>query len=170
VVARSRTRRSERGVAFTEFALIFPIFLLIFLSSIDIGRLIYIRQVIANLSREGASLASRGSTDAQAIGAIEAADDPLDLAKYGKVIVSTISRRSPADGTPWVTNQTVDGTFAFNSRVGTVGAKATVPGVASLAAGITIRTVEVATPFKPVMSSTGFGVVYPSFVYEVSYF
>jgi Flp pilus assembly protein TadG len=166
----SRTRRSERGVAFTEFALVFPIFLLVFLSSIDIGRLIYMRQVIANLSREGASLASRGATDAQAISAIEASDDPIDLKKAGKTIVSTIRRKSAADGTPWVFTQTADGTFAFDSRVGLVGQKANVPGVASIATGITIRTVEVATPFKPVMSSTGFGVIYPSFVYEVSYF
>ena len=163
-------RRSERGVAFTEFALIFPLFLVIFVSSIDVGRLIYIRQVVANLSREGASLASRGSTDAQAITAIESADDPLDLKKYGKVIVSTVQRKSAADGTPWIFTQSSDGTFAFNSRVGTVGTKATLPGVASLATGITVKTVEVATPFKAVMSSTGFGVVYPTFVYEVSYF
>src|SRR4029077_20592804 len=96
----ARRGKHQRGVAFTEFALIFPIFLLVFLSSIDIGRLIYMRQVIANLSREGASLASRGATDAQAISAIEAADDPLDLKNAGKTIVSTVRRKSAADGTP----------------------------------------------------------------------
>jgi Flp pilus assembly protein TadG len=168
-MARMR-KKHERGVAFTEFALVFPLFLLVFLSSIDIGRLIYMRQVIANLSREGASLASRGATDAQAIAAVQASDDPLDLKAAGKTIVTTIRRKSSTDGTPWVFAQTADGNFAFDSRVGLVGAKANVPGVAAVATGITIRTVEVASRFKPVMSSTGFGVIYPSFVYEVSYF
>ena len=163
-------RRHQRGVAFTEFAVVFPLFLFVFIASIDIGRFIYFRQVVANLSREGASLASRGSTDAQAIAAIEAADDPFDLKTYGRVIVSTVTRKSASDGTPWVTAQTVDGSFAFDSRVGLVNQRAIVPGVASLASGITVRTVEVATRFKPVMTSTGFGVLYPTFVYEVSYF
>ena len=163
-------RTAERGAAFTELAIVFPILLFTFIASMDVGRFIYFRQVIANLSREGASLASRGATDAQAISAIEASDDPFDLKNYGKTIVSTIRRKDANDGTPWVFAQTTSGTFAFNSHVGSVGARAAVPGVANLASGITIRTVEVASPFKPVMNTPWLGVLYPTFVYEVSYF
>ena len=43
------------------------------------------------------------------------------------------------------------------------------PGIDSLAPGVTLRAVEVAHRFSSAMGSS-FGLLYPELVYEVSYF
>jgi len=52
----SRSRRG-RGQALVEFALILPVFLLIFFGIIDAGRLIFTYNTIANASRSAARVA-----------------------------------------------------------------------------------------------------------------
>lgn len=48
------TRRSqERGQALVEFALVLPVFLLLFFGIIDIGRLVYVNNAVAQAAREG---------------------------------------------------------------------------------------------------------------------
>ena len=48
----TRTGR-ERGQALVEFALVFPVFLLLFFGVIDIGRLVYVNNAVAQAAREG---------------------------------------------------------------------------------------------------------------------
>ncbi len=45
--------RPERGQALVEFALVFPVFLLLFFGVIDIGRLVYVNNAVAQAAREG---------------------------------------------------------------------------------------------------------------------
>ena len=52
-----RSRRRVRGQGLTEFALIFPIFILLLVVVFDFGRAIYAHHTIANAARGGARVA-----------------------------------------------------------------------------------------------------------------
>lgn len=45
---------TERGAALVEFALVFPILLLLLMGIVEFGLLFYNKQVLTNASREGA--------------------------------------------------------------------------------------------------------------------
>ena len=47
-------RRNRRGAAAVEFALVAPIFFLLVLGMIEVGRALMVQQIITNASREGA--------------------------------------------------------------------------------------------------------------------
>lgn len=47
-------RRKRRGAAAVEFALVAPIFFLLVLGMVEIGRAVMVQQVLTNASREGA--------------------------------------------------------------------------------------------------------------------
>jgi Flp pilus assembly protein TadG len=159
-------------VGLVEFAIVFPILLMLFVGTLDFGRLVYFQQIVSNISREGGSMASRGATDAQVITAAEASDDPLDLVAAGRTVISTIQRQSAQNATPWVTQQTAHGGLTtFQSHVGTVGGPAVVPGITQMADGVTLYAVEVVHRFRPVMPVGVLGTgLYPDTVYDVSYF
>jgi hypothetical protein len=62
-------RRHSPGQTLVEFALVFPVFVLLFFGVIDGGRAIYMNTVVSQAAREGARLAAveaswMGSTDA----------------------------------------------------------------------------------------------------------
>ena len=162
----------ERGVAFGEFAILLPIFLVVLAGAVDVGRMIYFQQVVTNLSREAANIVSRGGSDAAAFAATEAADDPLDVTSDGGGIISRISRKSSTDGRPWVVEQVASGGLAgLTSRVGSPGGPAAVPDIDELPQGLTLRAVEVIHTFEPVLNGRGLGLsIYPSTVYDVAYF
>lgn len=52
-----RTRRRSHGQGLVEFALIFPIFILLLVIVFDFGRAIYAHHTIANAARQGARVA-----------------------------------------------------------------------------------------------------------------
>lgn len=63
-----RTRRGERGSQLIEFALVFPMLLLVMLGIIDFGLLFQRYEVLTNAVREGARVAvlpGYGATDVQ---------------------------------------------------------------------------------------------------------
>jgi Flp pilus assembly protein TadG len=51
-------RSDERGVALLETALILPVFLMLVMGTIDLGRAVYIRTALANAARDGARFAT----------------------------------------------------------------------------------------------------------------
>ncbi len=57
--------RSGRGQSLTEFALVFPMFLLVVLSLVIVGLWIFYSQQLANAAREGARYAAVHSTSSQ---------------------------------------------------------------------------------------------------------
>lgn len=62
-VAPSRTRRaSSRGQSLVELALIAPVFLILLMTAIDLGRLMYSQITITNAAKEAALVASQGGT------------------------------------------------------------------------------------------------------------
>ncbi len=50
-------RKDRRGAAAVEFAIIAPLFFLLILGMVEIGRAVMVQQIITNASREGARLA-----------------------------------------------------------------------------------------------------------------
>jgi hypothetical protein len=154
-----------------ELVCLLPVLLLVFAAAIDTARLIHFHQIIASLVREGGSLASRGSTAAQTIAALQGRDGMLDLQNGGRIIVTTIRRRSPGSPTPWVVDQTAQGGFAtFASRVGAPGEAANVPGITALDSGVTMRAIEVVHRFRAAAAPSALQVAFPTEVYDVAYY
>lgn len=61
-----RLRKSRRGAAAVEFAIVLPVFVLLVFGMIEYGRMVMVQQVITNASREGARRAVLdGSTVSQ---------------------------------------------------------------------------------------------------------
>lgn len=58
-----RKRQRTRGVAMVEYAMIMPVFLLLFAGIIEFGRAVMVQQVITNAAREGARMAVRPGED-----------------------------------------------------------------------------------------------------------
>jgi Flp pilus assembly protein TadG len=92
----------ERGIAAVELALILPILLVLAFAVIDLGRFIQARMVIANMSREGGSLASRLEYDPTNKTALQtefrrildmlmSASSGLNMAADGKIYISRIT-------------------------------------------------------------------------------
>jgi PKD repeat protein len=57
-----RRRDRSRGQSLVEIALVAPVFLLLLLTAIDLGRLLYSQITISNAAKEGALVASQGGT------------------------------------------------------------------------------------------------------------
>jgi len=109
----------KRGVALIEFALAIPMLIILVMGTIDIGRLIQSRMIIAGVSREGASVASRQATiDPGLTNLLVASGKPLELAgSDGRIIVTRISAsKDPANPNPTIVTQLVTGGLGVGSR------------------------------------------------------
>jgi len=96
-------RRSESGQAFIEFTFVVLMLIIMLFGLIDFGRAIYEHEVLTNLSREGANLASRNTSLASAAAAV-VADSSLNLGgSNGFVIVSSVSTSN--NGLDYVTTK-----------------------------------------------------------------
>jgi Flp pilus assembly protein TadG len=99
-------RRKRRGVAAVEFAIVAPIFFLLVLGMIEIGRMIMVQQILTNASREGARIAILDGTSTQMVkdkvndylatanisgAATVVSPDPPTSAAYGEPVTVTVS-------------------------------------------------------------------------------
>ena len=112
----------RRGIALIEFALILPILVILVLATVDFGRLIQVRLIISNVSREGGSLAARQTTvDTSLTTVLKESGKPLNLiGPDGKIIVTRIkSGTSAAAANPTIATQFSRGTLAKNSTIAT---------------------------------------------------
>ena len=65
----AREKRRTRGQALVEFALVFPLFMLLLFGVIDVGRLVYVYNAISQGAREGSRYGSvAGFGDSCALG------------------------------------------------------------------------------------------------------
>ena len=167
-----KTAANERAAMMVELAAFLPLFLIIFVATFDLGRLVYASQIVTNLAREAASLASRGASDFEVVTATEASDGMLDVSgPDGGIIISTIRRHSSGDGTPWVVAQAVTGALpGLSSRVGSINGAAAVPNLSELPEGVTLRSVEVEHKFTPVFECRPLGLgLSPPTVHHVAF-
>jgi Flp pilus assembly protein TadG len=166
-------RTGESGVALGEFAIILPLLLVVLLGVVDLGRLMSGYQTLNDLSREAANLVSRGASMDAAVAAIGISNTgPVDVVGNGAIIISTLTRRSDGDSTPWVVDQFRSGTIAGSaSRVGSEGGPARMPNVDALETGVTVMAVELVHGFEPLFPIDALGLdLYPEVLYEAAFF
>ena len=73
----ARPRRRDRGQALVEVALVAPLFFLMFFGIIDLARVIWANDVVANAAREGARFASVNAGDPSRTSPTEATPDEI---------------------------------------------------------------------------------------------
>jgi len=111
-----RSCRKERlGVAAVEFAVVAPLFFLLLLGMVEIGRMVMVQQVITNASREGARIGVLdGSTTTDVMNAVEGylasggvrnatvtiTPDPPSQAGYDEPVTVTV--RVPFSQVSWL--------------------------------------------------------------------
>lgn len=110
---------SQGGFASTEFALVLPILVVMAFATLDIGRMIFARSVVANVSREGGSLASREIKSGPDLAALlQASGTPLDLNAEGKIYISGLAAgQSGQSSDPTCTDGTTSGGLADSEVV-----------------------------------------------------
>jgi Flp pilus assembly protein TadG len=165
-------RGSQKGTALAELAVLLPVVITTLLAVIDFGRLVYCYQVATDLTREAANLVSRGTPTTDAWNAAASADGPIQLDEDGEMIISVIRRKSTADSTPWIFEQTSNGPLlSVKSQVGILNQKAKIPHITSIGAGVTVTAVEIYHGFEPIFASGDLALtMYPEFVYGAAFF
>lgn len=121
--ARHVRRRfgSSRGTSIIEFTLVLPLLLIMILALVEFGHLIQSRLIIANVSREGGSMASRTITvDGVLANLVAVSGHPLILnGADGKVIITRIDAGESANKpNPVITTQVSAGSLGQASAVG----------------------------------------------------
>jgi Flp pilus assembly protein TadG len=166
-----RLRRGESGQAFIEFSLIIMVMTVMLFGLIDFGRFIYQRQVVVNLSREGANLVLRNTSPDVAAAAVLNSSSPLTMNTKGRLFMSTVSN---SNGTVQVTSQWATGGLnSVSSKIGAVNSTANMPSTPTKipAAGKNLYVTEVYYSFTPI---TPLGkllkLVMPATLYDVAYF
>jgi len=90
-------RGGSRGQALTEFALVLPIFFVLILGTLDVGRVVLANDMVANVAREGARYASvHGATPAGCDGSAQRPCATTPLSKSD--IISYTTARAVAAG------------------------------------------------------------------------
>ncbi len=160
-------RRAQRGLAVVEFAMVLPILVVLVFGIIDLGRAVLTHQVLINVSREAANLASRGTALSDAMAAVMTSAQPLDLPGAGYVILTEVVR--DANGHARIRAQAASGSRSRPSRVGTgVGSAAALPATTPLVPppGLSLFVAEVfydsapITPIGPLVGMTMTDVFY----------
>lgn len=108
-----------RGQAYIEFAILLPFLVLLVLSLIDFSCAIRANNIISNMSREGANLASRSDIAPQDVmNALASTAQPLDMKANGTIVLTVVQGTA---GEPQIISQTgwQDASIAAISRIGT---------------------------------------------------
>lgn len=89
----------SRGQALVEFSLVFPVFILLLFGLIDLGRLVYANNALAEAAREGARWGSVQARSATALTDIEGHTGD-QVAGVGGVTVTASCIKRSGDGQP----------------------------------------------------------------------
>lgn len=84
-------RKAMSGISTIEFALMLPILLMLVIGVVDLSRALQCNNIISNMSREGANLASRTLLKPSTIiSVMSSTASPLDMINHGVMYVSKI--------------------------------------------------------------------------------
>ena len=165
-----RSHAKSRGQALIEMTFVTVMLLVLMFGLIDYGRAIMTRQIIINLSREAANLASRGTTLTNALTAVAGSAQPLNINGNGYVILTVVTKNDA--GQPIIVDQQAIGGTPATSRIGSgKGNLATLPDAGLPAAHQSLFAAEVFyryTPITPVGRLLGIGSI--SQLYDAAYF
>ncbi|MGC2444426.1 TadE/TadG family type IV pilus assembly protein [Candidatus Binatus sp.] len=176
---RTKLTANYRGQAMVEFAMGVTLMLIIMCACIDFGRALNDVQVMADLTRQGSNLASRGTTLNEAAAAVVSGASGLDLANHGNVIITSVTNENNVFKISGQDSSTTDGLtkLAATSKIGSsVGATATLPAAyttSTLQNGQTVYITEVFFAFSaltPIGALTNSAVSFPSTLYNAAYF
>ncbi len=162
--------RDESGQSLVEFAFSIILLLVMVFGVVDLGHGIYLSLVVTNLTGEGSSLASRGTSLSDSAAAVVAASAPLTLATTGRVIVSSVYNNN---NVIQLSGQASSGNLVVNSRVGTViGGAAVVPVSAKPQLNQTVYVTEVFYTLHSITPMGQFvtGFVLPPQIYDAAYY
>jgi len=164
--------KNERGSALVELAFCLPMLLILVFGLIDFSQIIFCKQVICGLTRQGSNLASRGTSLADTLSALSTQGAALHIGTKGRIIVTEVA---DVKGKPQIKDQVESSTgIVVTSAVGTgIGNPASVPSSANtvLNAGQTLYVTEVYYSYTPVTPIGNFlrASVSPT-LYESAYF
>jgi hypothetical protein len=101
--ARPPAPRAARGIAAVELAIVLPLLALLLFMLADLSRAIQAKTILLNISREGANLASRSTSDLSGSGqaimnALAASTPPLDMNKRGMIYITKIMGYTAKNG------------------------------------------------------------------------
>jgi len=176
---RINLRGRSRGQAAAEFAVVAPLLLVLICGAIDFGRALNDVQIMADLTRQGSNLASRGTPLNESSAAVVSGASGLDLVHYGDVISTSVTNENGAYKISGQDSSTSDGLtkLSATSKIGTgVGATATLPTAAQNAIpqnGQTVFVTEIFftfTPATPIGAMTQNVISMPSTLYDSAYF
>lgn len=163
-------RSTESGQALIEFSLVAMIFLMLMFGIIDFGRAVYSQVIVAHLAREGANLASRGTSLTDTVAAVVTSSQPLDFSPGGSGYV-VITRIAKTSGTNKVSEQKSGGGSAQTSKMGTLGNNATNVPTGLPVANDSLYVAEVFYKFSPITPiGTMLGIAFPSVLYDAAFF
>ena len=97
-----RTKKSifdKDGQALVELAIVLPLLTLLFLGVYDFSRAIQAKNIIANVSREGANMAARSSNVSQDImNSVAFTAQPLDMNSNGMIYITKVTGKANNNG------------------------------------------------------------------------
>jgi Flp pilus assembly protein TadG len=163
-------RRNNAGQALVEMTLVTFMLVALLFGLIDFGRAIMMRQIVVNISREAANLASRGTDLTNALKAVTGSAKPLNINANGYVILTVVTRN--ADRVAKIVDQEFSGGVRANSKIGMgKGNAAILPNDGIPAVNQTLVAAEVFyrfAPITPIGKLLGIGSL--SQLYDVAYF
>lgn len=150
------SRSSRKGQAIVETVLIAPLLLLILLGLIETGNSLSIKHKMAVLSREGANIASRGTSLAETLNVLMASGDEIKLRENGGIIVTRII---VIDGDPVVDSRVASPGYEASSRLWNPGGEDSVVAplqAINLVEGQVLHAVEITFDYEALTPVGGF--------------
>ncbi|MEZ4415831.1 MAG: TadE/TadG family type IV pilus assembly protein [Gemmatimonadota bacterium] len=165
---RRTLARSDRGQELIELAIVLPVVLFLLLGTIELGYAFTVAHAMAGLSREGASLASRGATLTEVAQVVIDNGGDINMTARGGVVASRVVVQG---STPTVTDQFSRGSVGA-SQMGPLGSPAAaLQSISGLQDGRVLYTVEVFYAYQPITPLSGvLGRILPSSLYEAAVF
>lgn len=155
--------RCRKGQSLIELTLIAPLMIFLAYGAIEVGSVISTYLTMSHTSREGANLASRGTTPTQTLDAIVAASSTTFRSSnqanwkiiYSKLVQDTTIPCPDPPNTPCtyrIDSQMPRGLLVKNSKLSANGAVndiVTIPGINGVKAGQTFHVIEVFFDYAP---------------------
>ncbi|SPE19120.1 hypothetical protein SBA5_200032 [Candidatus Sulfotelmatomonas gaucii] len=170
--AWAKRLEDERGAALVELALCLSLLLTMTFGLIDFSLIIFDKQEMSGITRQGSDLASRGTSLTDTVTALGTQGESLNIGTKGRIIVTAVA---DVNKKPQIVDQAESPTgISVSSAIGTgVGNPASMPPSANtvLQDGQTIYVTEVFysyTPITPIQKLLKISLT--STLYEAAYF